>query len=441
MPSASRERLPIRIPMPSVPASGLPGLAFAAVAAAVPPLALFAPRASTPAVIALTIVCLAVWWRQGRPVRVFDKGIAGLLAGLVAWAALSIMWSLDSTFAVRGVLKLAGNLLVGGCLLSFALALAADARGAVERALMVGMGLCVFVLAVEALFDAPMYRLLSFGPGGAEELFYFLLGDYGQFWLKPATSLTALFVWPVILALARRGRFALAVVALAAVLAVAYGLGNTTALAALALGTLTAGVVFVFRRRAGVALAAILAVGIVGAPLMTATVLKPRSLSPETEFVSFALLHRLYIWEFAAEAITQHPARGWGMNASRVLPGGKERVFDDFRQMSVGQVMPLHPHNLSLQMWLELGLPGALLAGALVALVLLRLTRRRLDRSLSTIACGQFAAGFVISSFSFGAWQSWWLAALWLAASLTAIIGRPQTPPVASATMRRPRPG
>lgn len=434
MPSQSRERFPIRLPMPSFPASRLPGLAFAAVAAAVPPLALFAPRSASPAVVALTIVCLAAMWRQGRSIVVFDKWIAGLLVGLVAWAALSIMWSLDSYFAGRGVLKLAGNLVVGGCLFSVALALGADERGPVERALMGGLGLSVAVLAVEALFDGPIYRLVSFGPGGPEDFFFVLLGDYGQFWLKPATSLAALFVWPVILALVRRRRFSLALIALATVLAVAFGLGNKTAFAALACGALIAGAVFVFRRRAGAAAAAILAVGILLAPLTPATVLKPETLSPQTEFISSALLHRLYIWEFAAEAITQHPARGWGMNASRVLPRGKEKVFDDFRQRNIGQVMPLHPHNLALQMWLELGLPGALLSGALVALLLLRLTRPSLDRGLSTIACGQFAAGFVMSSFSFGAWQSWWLMALWLAASLTAIIGRAERPPGASAT-------
>jgi O-antigen ligase len=207
------------------------------------------------------------------------------------------------------------------------------------------------------------------------------------------------------------------------------------------LGALFGAAVFVFRRRAGAAVAAVLAMGILAAPLITATVLKPKGLSPRTEFVSLTVLHRLYIWEFAAKTLAEHPVRGWGMNASRVLPGGKEVVFDDFRQMKVGQVMPLHPHNLALQMWLELGLPGALLAGALVVAVFLRLTRRRLERGLSALACGQFAAGFVISSFSFGAWQSWWLAALWLAASLTAIIGRASDPPGDPATMRRPPPG
>jgi hypothetical protein len=79
-------------------------------------------------------------------------------------------------------------------------------------------------------------------------------------------------------------------------------------------------------------------------------------------------------------------------------------------------------------MWLELGLPGALFLSTLVAMLLMRLTRPDLDRNLSAMACGQFAAGFVISSFSFGAWQSWWLMSLWFAASLTAIHSQAKMP-------------
>ena len=85
--------------------------------------------------------------------------------------------------------------------------------------------------------------------------------------------------------------------------------------------------------------------------------------------------------------------------------------------------MPLHPHNLALQIWLELGFPGVVLLGILLLLPL-RLTRAGFDREASAIACGQFAAAFIISSFSYGAWQSWWLAVLWLGASFTAIACR-----------------
>ena len=414
--------------MTSIPTSRLPGWAFAVVAAAILPLALVAPRTPTALVIAATIISLAAFWRHGRRITVFDTGIAGLLMVLVGWVALSTIWSVDTYLAVRGTLKLAGNLMVGGCLFSIALRLAADERTLIERALMGGFWLTVVVLAIEALFDAPLSRLKQYGFGPPEEFYYEKLSDYGIFWLKPATSLVALFVWPVALVLRKRKGWLVALLAWAAVVAVVYALRNQTAFFGLAFGGLLGGFVFVFRRWAGMAAAAVIAVGILMAPLMPTTVLQPKTFSPRTELIPHTLLHRLYIWEFTAENIAEHPLRGWGMNAARVLPGGKRLIFDETRQRGVGQVMPLHPHNLALQMWLELGLPGALILSTLVAMLLMRLPRPGLDRNLSVVACGQLAAGFVISSFSFGAWQSWWLVSLWLAASLTAILGRPEAP-------------
>jgi len=414
--------------MSSIPTLRLPGWAFGIVAAVILPLALFVPRAPTALVIGATIISLAAFWRHGRRITIADTGIAGLLVVLVGWVAVSTIWSLDTYFAVRGVLKLAGNILVGGCLFSIALRLAADECTLIKRALAGGFWLTVAVLAIEALFDAPLSRLWEYGLGPPDKFYYEKLSDYGIFWLKPATSLVAIFVWPVALSLSRKRGWLVALLAVLTVVAVAYALRNQTAFFGLLFGLVLGGLVLIFRRRAGVAAAAIVVAGILIAPVLPATVLQPDGLSPKEDLVSLALLHRLYIWEFTAENIAQHPLRGWGMNAARVLPGGKSPLFDEYRQRSVGHAMPLHPHNLALQMWLELGLPGALFLSTLAAMLLMRLTRPDLERTLSTIACGQFATGFVISSFSFGAWQSWWLMSLWFAASMTAIHGDPKAP-------------
>jgi O-antigen ligase len=63
-----------------------------------------------------------------------------------------------------------------------------------------------------------------------------------------------------------------------------------------------------------------------------------RSLVPESS------RQRLDIWSFAAERISERQWFGWGLEASRTMPA-----------------VPLHPHNAALQVWLELGLIGAIL--------------------------------------------------------------------------------
>lgn len=54
---------------------------------------------------------------------------------------------------------------------------------------------------------------------------------------------------------------------------------------------------------------------------------------------------RIDIWSFAAGKALQKPLWGWGFEASR----------------NFEPIIPDHPHNMSLQAWLELGLPGLIL--------------------------------------------------------------------------------
>ena len=86
--------------------------------------------------------------------------------------------------------------------------------------------------------------------------------------------------------------------------------------------------------------------------------------------------------------------------------------FFEYRNRIVGHKMPLHPHNLVLQMWLELGVPGALLLCVLIILILRRLTGPSLGRGMAALACGQFIAGLTVYVMSYGAWQSWWIATM-----------------------------
>jgi O-antigen ligase len=76
-----------------------------------------------------------------------------------------------------------------------------------------------------------------------------------------------------------------------------------------------------------------------------------------------------------------------------------------------GQVMPLHPHDAILQWWLELGLVGAVL-GAVLATFLWRQAARS-----GAVPLALVAAAMPPLLLSFGIWQSWWLATLFLVAA------------------------
>jgi O-antigen ligase len=80
--------------------------------------------------------------------------------------------------------------------------------------------------------------------------------------------------------------------------------------------------------------------------------------------------HRLLIWDFVSERIAERPLLGWGMDSSRAVPGGTGHpdaamlaafgLAAKSDWFSYAQLLPLHPHNLALQVWLELGAVGAL---------------------------------------------------------------------------------
>jgi len=141
--------------------------------------------------------------------------------------------------------------------------------------------------------------------------------------------------------------------------------------------------------------------------------------------------HRLFILKRTTDMIFEDPLLGHGINSYRntMIPEKKNQVADSqLRQFEQDPDQPydievlgqgLHPHNLSLQIWYELGAVGALLYAffLLTSLWYLSgLTDRRYE--LSTFM-GMFTAIFVIAHISFGAWQTWWLLSVGTLLSLT----------------------
>ena len=387
-------------------AAGL-GLAFAA--AAVPLTAFLQARAVVPVAILAAILSLALarkagTWRVdiGRPLTVIL-----VLAGL--WAALSISWAPDTWLGIRGALKLSGNLLLGAVLFSAARKLEADERRWIAPALLFGFGLTLALLFTEILFAGPitigLLGLPDRGPGGF-------------FWLNASAAILILMIWPLSLELRRRFHGVMAVAAFGLMGLILYLMTYRTGLVSLIVGVIAAFGVYAFKRRAGITLAVLFALGVATAPMLPATVIKPATVIETVGDVPPPLMHRLHIWDFAAQRIAEHPIRGWGMNASRVIPGGKNIV--EGKAWS-GYVMPLHPHNAVLQVWLELGGPGALLAGVFGVLVFLGIVRPHIPRAPSAAAAGQAMTALALLSSSYGIWQSWWLATLWISASLMVV--------------------
>ena len=128
------------------------------------------------------------------------------------------------------------------------------------------------------------------------------------------------------------------------------------------------------------------------------------------------------IWRFVADRISERPILGWGFNSSRVIPGRDDRL--DVSEPA----LPLHPHNAALQWWLELGAPGAILGTALILWLMRAIGRARASIVGKASAAGLVLSAVTVSFLSYGIWQSWWLAALWLVGAFMAALIRSLPP-------------
>jgi len=245
------------------------------------------------------------------------------------------------------------------------------------------------------------------------------------FGLKPAVSLFAVLL-PVALFAPAAPRW-LRLAALPATLAALWLVPAEAAKIASAAGLLAALAAWAFGRVVIRLVAGATAVAIVAAPLVTAALL-PR-LPPLDPWPPSAA-HRVLIWDFVVTRIAERPVFGWGGEAARSIPGGRDNFAPEtlarfglnsperraWFAVPAAQRLPLHTHNMALQLWLELGAVGALL-GAALAWVLGAAASRCAN---APAAAGAYAAAAVVGGLSFGVWQEWWWGAMLLLACLLA---------------------
>lgn len=352
-------------------------------------------------------VILAGWragWRPSAPPLLVWPAVA-----LLGWALVSILWAPEAGRVVDSVLRLGATLALA--------VLAADAlRGApqsplIPRAAAIGLGLGI----AAALFDDLSGHALRAGVRGLREAPLTL-----SFGLKNAASVVALLLPLAVFApvLPRGLRIALGVSGAVVALLLPGESAKLAVLAGLAVGMAAT----LAPRVTRMSLAGVAALLVLALPWALGAAL-PRDVSA----LPFSAAHRLLIWDFTAERIAERPVLGWGMDGSRAIPGGTERTSQETRT-AFGltahdahhwfihqQMLPLHPHNLPLQIWLELGAVGATLMALLLALVALACR--------NPASCGAFAAALVISLLSYGMWQYWWVAGLMLAAVSAPLVG------------------
>lgn len=362
-----------------------PGIILAVFAGLSPAIIVFAERGMAALYPAAAVLLVAVHrlntgrWPKPHPMLLWP------LLALTVWGALSAAWSLDALLSLRRAAILAGLFTLFTAAAGCTDGLDAAERDRINRWLLGGLTLALALMLEEQWSGFPLHHLRRRLPMEVPVPGFVLN--------RPALTLV-LLCWPSVLWAAVRGHRRAAVLMPVAVMLLLLNFDGDTAKMAMAASLLAATLAWISRHHAGRFFAVALAAGALAMPalMLWADNLSVLAFKPSAA-------HRLQIWEFTARRIVEKPFLGWGLDTARVMPNFGETP------MVGATVIPLHPHNAVLQLWLETGMVGLALALSPVLWMALRSgtspARAALLGTLTAAAAGSLTG--------YGLWQEWWL--------------------------------
>ncbi|HIJ61777.1 MAG TPA: O-antigen ligase family protein [Rhodospirillaceae bacterium] len=399
--------------MTSRPTADLP---LALLAVAIPVLQAY----STPLVVPLlAVAALAALLLGGRRMLEWPSQPAKWLAlwflALLVVGVLSAAWSVQAALALRTASRLGGLGLCILLLLRVAVGLDEDGRRRLDvwmvAGLVAGLVNLQVLLSTQGALRVWLQDALAPVIGVQRPL---VMPNA----LDASMTFVGLLIWPVFLVVLRRHGIWPALLLLLAVIGIVAQGFSLTAMIALLAGAAMGMLALLLPRKVTAALAALVAVWMVAAPLLLQPQLTARlsDLVPPVAGKLSSFEHRRAIWGFVAGRIAEKPLTGWGLGSSREIPGGKTQIRPGV------ELLPLHPHDAALQIWLELGVPGAILGVVFVLGTIGAIGRNALAADAYATSMALFAASTVNAMASYSLWHEWWMCFLILAGCFQAAV-------------------
>ncbi|MCA6229058.1 MAG: O-antigen ligase family protein [Phenylobacterium sp.] len=322
-------------------------------------------------------------------IRTEDRALLLALFTALVWACASAFWSpwRPADLDEQTGLKLVFMLALYGCAVSAARAVPEARLPKLLSGLATAAGVLALFLLFEALTSAAGYKVLLGLIGQA------VRPDYAIKNVAQGLYVLTLLAPPALAAVSGRTRWILGLVLGAGIIGPALVFGYDAPLLALACAILAAGLVLGLPSLGPRLLAGLSAGGFLLAPLLAKGAFALGLDERIAPFLSESWLQRLGYWGKAVDWIWARPLPGWGLDASRAFGPG----------------IQLHPHNAPLQIWMELGLIGAVAAAIVWASTFSGLSRP-VRTPAAAAATATAVAYLIFGAVSFGVWQEWWLA-------------------------------
>jgi len=388
------------------------------------PLGLFAHKGIAVLLTIAGLVAFATSLKKGMP-KLSASLITVILVSLTLWGLLSGLWSASPANTLK---TLASTVLTGLGAFLFIRSLStinpAHTR-LIEIVFCLGTVAGYLLLLTEFLTDAAITKFLTETVMGNP-----VLSDNPSHRLKSGLLVAAVVFLPWSFLMYRHfPRYFAILMIVAAVVTLMLSNSATTQFSLLG-GLVVYGLGrYVSEKITFLATMAAVLLVFVFAPIVPGALPNPTIKGEVYSKVSNSGIHRVFIWQTTAKQIAENPVLGVGFDGTRMLYGKESVEYLTFlpdvpdRTWSIWtEPIPLHPHSFVLQIWLELGAIGALLSLSLVLGILLKIKGEigEIQNNLSIVA-GVFVTTFLIYLSSLGAWQSWWLSTIALAAGVAFI--------------------
>lgn len=390
------------------------GVILSTTAVILPTLAIYAALGVAPLLVVVALITVVLAWPRCLAPLTRLWPLIALLGALDLWGLLSATWSILPGHSALEALRIIAVTAAGLIVLGAALATTAEERRMIGYGVIAGLCCALLLLAVERFGGTPIMRFWH--PLPTQSLFDPALTYYR---FDRGVIVVVLTLWAgLFVAVPRWLRICLLIVT-AAMTALMISLAALLALAASC-------VIYGLARLRATAAATLIIAGLIAIsaaiPLATPSYQNVAALHAAVPAIKWSGIHRLLIWRFASDRSAERPVLGWGMDASRAIPGGDTdlvTLLPPGNYPAQALALPLHPHNAALQLLLELGLPGLFLGLAAIIWIVIHVTwHAPLAPERRAAALALIASCLTVGLLSFGVWQEWWQSTVWLAAAL-----------------------
>jgi O-antigen ligase len=360
------------------------------------PILALAPLGMTPLVIVAALTATVSERLRTRRWPRIRGYILAIILIFLAYSEISLGWDINKSAGVRKLVDITVVAVAMLALTGLASRMSNTQQRFAAQALICGAVTGLILLGIETIFDFPIFRAIM---GNSDPRLEDLMES------KRSVDALPLLIWPAALALSRLRR-PLPGIALAVIFTIAsfrLTAASATVAMVLSLGVYALAARWLKFTRSLVAICSVLAF----VAVIPVSIGAYHWGGTTTHWLKHSAHHRIEIWHFTAERALERFVLGHGIGSSRFVPNGKEvSAFQDAGK----PIIPLHPHDAFLQIWLELGLFGVMIATTLMLFPFSVIPRWPPQNQRFVLA--GYVAGIIIAGLSFGIWQTWWMATL-----------------------------